>query len=121
DALRGEVDAMLGEAQTEPTEAVLVIAGSLPPEAPDDIVPDFVERGRRAGARVIVDTSGPALLTAADAGAHVLKPNARELAEATGLADPLAGAWELLRRGAALVLVSLGEEGIMAVSADEVV
>lgn len=121
DALRGEVDAMLGEAQTEPTEAVLVIAGSLPPEAPDDIVPDFVERGRRAGARVIVDTSGPALLTAADAGAHVLKPNARELAEATGLADPLAGARELLRRGAALVLVSLGEEGIMAVSADEVV
>jgi fructose-1-phosphate kinase PfkB-like protein len=41
--------------------------------------------GADARVPVIVDTSGPALLRAADAGAAVLKPNAAELAEATGL------------------------------------
>lgn len=100
------------------TASVLVISGSFPPGAPSTLLPELIAAG--SGRPVIVDTSGPALLTAADAGATVLKPNRAELAEATGLSDPIAGAGELLRRGAKLVLLSLGAEGMYAVTADQV-
>ncbi len=98
--------------------AVVVISGSFPPGAPQGLLEALIAA---AGDRpVIVDTSGPALLAAADAGAGVLKPNRAELAEATGIAEPIDGARELLRRGARLVLLSLGAEGMLAVTADEV-
>ncbi|MDQ0643673.1 1-phosphofructokinase family hexose kinase [Microbacterium murale] len=96
--------------------SVLVISGSFPPGAPPTLLPELITAG--AGRPVIVDTSGPALLAAADAGVAVLKPNKAELAEATGLADPIAGARELLRRGAGLVLLSLGADGMYAVTTD---
>ena len=67
----------------------------------------------------IIDTSGAGLLAAASAGATVLKPNRQELAEATGLGDPLAGARHLLALGAGLVLLSLGEEGMVALAASD--
>ncbi len=100
---------------------VLVISGSLPPGAPDDLLPTLIRIGRDAGAIVIADTSGPALLAAAEAGATVLKPNAAELAEATGIADPLSGACALLNRGAGIVLLSQGADGMLAITADEIV
>lgn len=106
DAVRDEVRAA----------SVLVIAGSLPPGAPADLLPRLIGLG--AGIDVIVDTSGPDLLAAADAGVAVLKPNRAELVEATGIADPVAGARELLRRGAGLVLLSLGPEGLCAIGDD---
>ena len=96
---------------------VLVISGSLPPGIPRDALPDLIRLGRDAGVTVIADTSGPALLAAADAGASVLKPNEHELRDATGLDDPVDGARELIRRGAGLVLLSLGADGMLAVSA----
>ncbi len=77
--------------------------------------------GKDAGVPVIVDTSGPALLRAADAGATVLKPNAAELVEATGVADPVEGARSLIARGTELVLLSLGAEGMLAVTATALV
>ncbi|MFE6996296.1 1-phosphofructokinase family hexose kinase [Microbacterium sp. NPDC057659] len=104
-------------AQRDEGRPVLVISGSVPPGTPEDLLPSLIALGREAGATVIADTSGPALLRAADAGADVLKPNAAELAEATGIADPIDGARELLRRGASLILLSRGAEGMLAVSA----
>lgn len=96
---------------------VLVISGSFPPGTPADLLPALIRLGRDAGATVIADTSGSALLAAADAGASVLKPNEHELRDATGLDDPIDGARELLRRGAELVLLSLGSKGMLAVGA----
>ncbi|MBN7793917.1 1-phosphofructokinase family hexose kinase [Microbacterium esteraromaticum] len=112
DALRDKVAMALAAGP-----AVLVISGSFPPATPDDVLPTLIGLGRAAGATVIVDTSGPSLLAAADAGASVLKPNEHELAEATGLDDPVDGARELLRRGAELVLLSRGADGMLAVTA----
>jgi fructose-1-phosphate kinase PfkB-like protein len=77
--------------------------------------------GKDAGVPVIADTSGPALLRAADAGADVLKPNAAELIEATGITDPVEGARSLIARGAELVLLSLGADGMLAVTASDLV
>lgn len=100
-----------------PGARVLVLSGSLPPGAPDTLLPMLIAVGRDAGVPVIADTSGPALLRAAGAGATVLKPNAAELAEATGEQDAVIGARRLIERGAALVLLSLGADGMLAVTA----
>ena len=100
-----------------PGASVLVISGSLPPGAPSTLLPILIGLGRDADVPVIVDTSGPALLQAADAGASVLKPNAAELAEATGIDDPIEGARVLLERGASLVLLSRGADGMLAITA----
>lgn len=100
---------------------VLVISGSLPPGAPESLLPVLITVGRDAGVPVIVDTSGPALLRAADARAAVLKPNAAELAEATGIADPVEAARSLIARGAGFVLLSLGADGMLGVTASALV
>lgn len=104
-----------------PTARVLVVSGSVPPGAPESLIPMLLAVGKDAGVPVIADTSGPALLRAADAGADVLKPNAAELIEATGIADPVEGARSLIARGAELVLLSLGADGMLAVTASGLV
>ena len=104
-----------------PSARVLVVSGSVPPGAPASLIPLLIAVGADAGVPVIVDTSGPALVRAADAGAAVLKPNAAELVEATGIADPVEGARSLIARGVELVLLSLGADGMLAVTATDLV
>ena len=98
--------------------SVVVISGSFPPGAPEGLLEALIAAAGECP--VIVDTSGPALLAAADAAVAVLKPNRAELSDATGIADPIDGARELLRRGAGLVLLSLGADGMLAVTADRI-
>ncbi len=98
--------------------AVLVVSGSSPPGARVELQADLVRAARAAGVRTVVDTSGPALLLSAEAGADLLKPNAQELREATGHDDVLVGARDLLARGARGVVVSLGPEGLLALTTD---
>jgi 1-phosphofructokinase family hexose kinase len=93
----------------------LVVSGSIPPGAPQSLVSDLIALARNAGIPAIADATGAYLLSAAAAGATLLKPNSRELAEATGERDPLSGARALQAAGAHLVLVSLGEDGMLAV------
>ena len=100
--------------------AALVVSGSLPPGAPNDFMARLVAAATGAGARVIVDTSGPALQAAAEAGADLLKPNADEAAAMTDRNDPWSGAAELVSAGARRVVVSLGADGLAAVDADGV-
>ncbi|GAA1946297.1 1-phosphofructokinase family hexose kinase [Agromyces allii] len=98
---------------------VVVISGSLPPGYAPERLGALVTALNAAGLRAIVDTSGPGLLEAARAGAYALKPNGEELAAATGLTDPEAGARRLLELGATLVVVSLGGDGLLLVSRAE--
>lgn len=108
-----EVVALLAAARTI-SSGVLVVAGSLPPGFPAEALADL-----RAD-RLIVDTTGPALLAACRAGAALVKPNRAELAATTGTDDLLAGARLLLAEGAGTVVVSDGERGLVAVAADRV-
>jgi 1-phosphofructokinase family hexose kinase len=96
----------------------LVISGSVPPDAPPSLYGELVALGRARGIPVIADATGAALLSAVEAGATVVKPNASELTETTGETDPVAGARALQSLGAELVLVSLGEDGMVAVPKD---
>jgi 1-phosphofructokinase len=96
----------------------LVISGSLPPGA-ENLVAAAVAAGHAVGARVAVDTSGPALAAAIDAGADLVAPNGDELTAISGqeVRTPTA-AIEVARRVAptALVLVSMGADGAVLVT-----
>lgn len=103
----------------------LVGCGSLPDGAPVDLYARMVEAGRGAGAMVAIDTSGPALAVAAEAGPDLLKPNLAELCELVGrplgALDAVVGAaQELCRRGVGAVLVSCGADGAVLVDAGTV-
>jgi 1-phosphofructokinase family hexose kinase/ketose-bisphosphate aldolase len=100
----------------------VAVSGSLPPRCPLDLLPQVVDRCRRAGVPVVVDTSGAALASVVASGA-VLTPNRAELADLTGRAlgdeaDVVAAAESLVAAGASAVLVTLGRDGIVGVTAD---
>lgn len=97
----------------------LVVSGSLPPGMPDTFCADLVRFAHEAGVPAVVDAVGPALLAAASAGADVVKPNSAELSLTTGVTDPIDGARILLEHGARLALVSLGADGMLAVTSEK--
>ena len=101
-----------------PGATCLVVSGSLPPGCPPALYGQLVSLGRAQGIPVIADGTGEALRSAAEAGASVLKPNASELIETTGETDAIRGARVLQALGADLVLVSLGEDGMLAIERD---
>ncbi len=98
-----------------PAARVLVCSGSLPPSAPDTA---YARLARAAEVRTIVDTSGPALPAAAEAGADVLKPNADELRDLLGNNNLVRGAHMLRGLGARAVVVSVGADGLIGVTED---
>lgn len=107
----------------------VVLAGSLPPGAPDDLYARIVAELADADTRVAVDTSGEPL-RALVAGTHppdLVKPNAEELADLVGgdpasyEADPTAAARaaaDLVVGGIDTVLLTLGPAGTVVVHRD---
>jgi 1-phosphofructokinase len=103
----------------------VVGSGSLPRGLGVDYYARLVAALRDCDTRVCIDASGAPLAAAVDAGPDLIKPNAEELAELVGrplprLADVVDAAVEVRKRGVATVLVSLGGDGALLVSADEV-
>lgn len=101
----------------------LVASGSLPPGVPTDFYARLARLARDVGARLVLDTSGPALAEALAEGVWLVKPSLRELSELSGeaLTSPqarLAAARSLVASGGAQwVALSLGPEGAQLVSA----
>lgn len=91
---------------------VVTVSGSNPPGTTAEVVGEFFTELKKAGASILVDTSGPLLLTAAGAGVDLVKPNEHELREATGCAELLDGVRELMNRGVQAVAVSMGRDGL---------
>ncbi|GFN09624.1 hypothetical protein Smic_81800 [Streptomyces microflavus] len=82
----------------------IACCGSLPRGLPPQWYAELVARSHRAGTRIALDTSGPALTAALREGPDVIKPNSQELAEAVGrplatVGDALEAAEELRARG----------------------
>ena len=99
--------------------ALILPSGSLPPGLPPGFFPDLAPALAARGARMILDTSGPALTYAARAGAglFVLRMDTAEAEELTGrtlsdLDDIAALTSELRAAGAAqIVIVAAGAQG----------
>lgn len=108
-------------------DGVVVACGSNPPGLPVDAFAEFCKRILgQPGMRLVVDTSGPALRAAAQAGATLVKPNREELADIVGrplasMKDVIEAAQELRSWGAGAVLASLGADGAMLVTAGGVI
>ncbi|MDI3403446.1 1-phosphofructokinase [Streptomyces cavernicola] len=100
--------------------AWIACCGSLPRGLQPSWYAELVARAHAAGARIALDTSGPALLAALRERPDVVKPNAEELAEAVGrplatVGDAVKAAEELRQLGARAVLASLGADGQLLV------
>ncbi len=69
-----------------------VLSGSLPPGARPELYAELVRIVQGAGARALLDTSGPALREGCAAAPFLVKPNAAEARELTGLPLSATGA-----------------------------
>lgn len=99
----------------------LVVSGSLPPGATPEVYRRIIQIGNDKGARTLLDTSGEALRHGLHARPALIKPNRNELSGLAGSelkthGDILDFARRLTER-VPTVLVSLGPEGIMLVTA----
>lgn len=117
-----EVDACIAAVE-EHAETLVVASGSLPRDVPEDTWGRVVRACTGGGCRTIVDSSGGALRAAVEAGAWLIKPNLRELAQLVEreLEDDSqirAAARQLLGGGTEAVVVSMGAGGALLVTAD---
>jgi 6-phosphofructokinase 2 len=106
-----------------PETSVLVMSGALPPGCPEDVYAEMIRRAKAAGVPCYLDTHGKPLRLGLSAGPAVIKPNRAELGELTGRAVDSIPAVVSAARGVLApqmeaVLVSLGAEGAVLVTAD---
>ncbi|QDR82555.1 1-phosphofructokinase [Sporomusa termitida] len=99
-----------------------VIAGSLPQGAPPDMYGRLTGLLRQQGARVLLDSSGPALREGIKAVPHAIKPNLEELGQLVGRtlateAEVKSAVADLLAGGIQEVIVTIGARG--AIVADK--
>ncbi|MFD1955561.1 1-phosphofructokinase [Paenibacillus thailandensis] len=104
----------------------VVLAGSLPPGAPPQFYRTLIEAARQSGVRTILDADGKALAYGIEAAPYAIKPNIHELEAllGTGLNSResiVRGARSLTDRGIEYVLVSMGAEGSLLVTKEDVV
>lgn len=121
DAQREELTARLE--RLVPGHDLVVVAGSLPRGIEVQWFVELLQRLKRLGARVALDTSGAALREGLSATPWLIKPNEEELAEARGVdfSAPQALATEARRlqsEGIEQVVISQGAEGVSWFSPD---
>ena len=108
--------------RSDPGDGWVVASGSLPPGVPSDFYRRVSEAVPDAGRRLAIDTSGRPLIAAMSATCAVLKPNLKELesivrSELDDVGSVIDAADSLRSGGPASVLVSLGSQGAVLVSA----
>jgi 6-phosphofructokinase 2 len=105
--------------------AFVVASGSLPPGLPDYFYGLIVKNAAAAGAKCIVDTSGPALQALKGKNTFLIKPNINELCKMLNVeqlaADEIPdAAQQAITDGfAEIIVVSMGAGGAWLVSADK--
>jgi tagatose 6-phosphate kinase len=108
--------------------SAVVLSGSLPPGVPPDSYAVLAARAAAAGVPAVLDAEGPALLRGAAGGPAIVKPNRAELERTVGRRLPgpagdgraaiAQAAGELRAAGAQAVVISLGGDGLLAVTGD---
>ncbi len=102
---------------------VLVLAGSIPVSIPDTIYYDIMKMLSDRKIMIVVDATKDLLLNVLPLHPFLIKPNKQELAEMMNLEnlskeDIVKNAFELQKRGARNVLVSMAGEGAILVTED---
>lgn len=112
--------ALASELDRTSVRPLVVLAGSLPPGAPRGAYARLAREAAAAQAPVAVDVAGEPLRLALTERPWLVKVNAKEAAETTGLATDdaggtLAAARKLRERGARQVLLTRGTDGAVFV------
>lgn len=100
----------------------IVASGSLPPGVPTDILARLAKIAKKQKRKLIVDSTGEALLCAVEEGVYLVKPNLGELSTLAGeetieTNDIERLAKDLSRNGSCeIVVVSMGALGAMLIS-----
>ncbi len=110
----------------DPRTRFVVCSGSLPPGVPDDFYGRVAEAVKQAGRKIIIDSSGPPLRAALEAGVYLVKPSLNEFRILMG--DPLETQADWIKACRSLidkeqvevVALTLGERGALLVSRDQV-
>lgn len=102
---------------------VLVLAGSIPASIPDTIYYDIMKMLSDRKIMIVVDATKDLLLNVLPLHPFLIKPNKQELAEMMNLENLskegiVKNAFELQKRGARNVLVSMAGEGAILVTED---
>ncbi len=102
-------------------EDLWVLSGSLPPGVPPDFYATLIQLIRAQNAWAFLDASGEALQHGCTARPYLVKPNASEASQATGievssLDSARLAADRFLKQGIQLVALSLGADGLLLAS-----
>lgn len=107
-----------------PGRSWLVLGGSPPAGVADDLYPRIIAAAHEAGVPCLLDVGGKVLMASLAARPSIIKPNEIELSAALGrslttVGEVVAGARELCARGIDTVIVTMGDNGSVCVTADE--
>lgn len=120
-----EWNTLLNTLATLTFEGFLVVSGSLPHDAPEDIFSRIAEIAQGKKVKLIIDSSGPALQKAVSAGVYLIKPNIGELAALAGKEELQMEQVEevakalIQHRHCEIIVVSLGQSGALLVTSDK--
>lgn len=108
-----------------PKCSVVTMSGSAPKGIPADIYGKLIAMGKKAGVKMILDTSGQYLIEGVKAKPFLIKPNHDEIAQLLGrpaetMEEMLESAKELHRSGIPYVVISLGADGAAVVCGEGV-
>ncbi|MBN1594063.1 MAG: 1-phosphofructokinase [Candidatus Coatesbacteria bacterium] len=100
-----------------------VISGSAPPGVPTDVYCEVINIAKRNNLKAVLDADGELLKRGIEAGPFMIKPNSHELRRLLGYEvhgiDEVERAGQKVREmGVENVLVSMGKDGAVLVSAD---
>lgn len=103
-----------------------VLSGSIPAGLSAGVYRELIERIKAENRAVALDTSGEGLRRAVPAAPTLMKPNVDELRELSGKPLPneeaiVRAAQDLLQRGVACMVVSMGKQGALFIEQGDVV
>ncbi|MDN6196073.1 MAG: 1-phosphofructokinase [Atopostipes suicloacalis] len=122
---KSSADLLLAKISELQSNDLLVVSGSKAKNLPEDYYQKIIDRVKKADAEFIIDTTGEELMDALAARPLLVKPNGIELAELYDVtleseADYIQYGKKLIKEGAKFAIVSLGGEGALFFSRDQI-
>ncbi len=119
-----ELTALFRKLESLHEPELVSISGSLPPNLTPVIYARAVEILKSRSAKVLLDTDGENLKIGITGRPNIIKPNIHELSRLCGkklekLPDIIKAARDIQSKGVEIILVSMGANGILLVSAKE--
>lgn len=104
---------------------ILVLSGTLPENAPHDFYARMIRRVRPLGVFTVLDTANSALKEGVIGKPNIIKPNIAELEELVDMKfeteeDIIKGGKVLIQKGIDEVLITLGKEGAIYLSDNDI-